>query len=156
MTIDLANAPVGTTGLIPGDVAGVTHPVAVTKGEHGWYGAFNRDIPLTDLDLVGFEPLLTAQAAATIVEAQLDAFLDSPTLDRSWVAGWHSAVKHTASHVRRAFARVNGARPAGGVHAAFRQTGFSDDAQATYTLDGTELLDLFTQGWDAGLAEPTR
>lgn len=58
-----------------------------------WEG---HEDPLTAADIDAIAET-TAQAASVIALDQFDAFLSSPNLDPTWIAGWHSAVKHVAA-----------------------------------------------------------
>lgn len=42
--------------------------------------------------------------AADVVANQREAFMSSPTLDRSWIAGWHAAIDHATYKVRATLA----------------------------------------------------
>lgn len=44
----------------------------------------------------------TAERIAGVVKEQREKYLDSPTLNPAWVAGWHAATDHIAHHVARA------------------------------------------------------
>lgn len=73
-------------------LTGNPSPIRDALTEDAWEG-HDETLSGADLDAIA---LVAAKGACSIAQAQSEAFLDSPNLDRNWVSGWRAAVRNAA------------------------------------------------------------